>query len=97
MGNTPRGRARAMASRKRLFYTIVTNFQAVELTERPSKEAAARQFKVDPKRTREWCQQKIDSLVEINKRRGVLVSEETRRSWTKSHRCPDRFIDVMTF
>ena len=48
-----------------------TKLQAMDLAETPSKEVAARQFKVDPKRTREWCQQK-HSLVDMNKRRGFM-------------------------
>ena len=71
MANAPIGRARAMASRKRLSFTIATNLQAVELSERPFKEQAERQFKMDPKRTPEWCQQKV-SLLEMNKRRGFV-------------------------
>ena len=65
MANVPSGHACAMVSRKRLSYTIATKLQAVELAKRSSKEEAARQFKMDPKRTPEWCQQK-DSLVGMN-------------------------------
>ena len=71
MVNAPRGHVRAMVSCKHLSYTIAKNLQAVELADRPSKEAAARQFKMDLKRTHKWCQQK-DSLVEMNKRRGLM-------------------------
>ena len=71
MANAPLGRARAMASRTRLSYTIATKLQAVGLAERPSKESAARQFKVDPKRTREWYQHE-DSFAEMKKRRGFV-------------------------
>ena len=71
MANAPCGHTHAMASRKHLSYTIATKLQAVELAKRLSKEAAARQFKVDLKKTREWCQHK-DSLAEMNKRRGFM-------------------------
>ena len=80
MANAPCGSAHAMASRKLLSYTIATKLQAVELSKRPSKEAAARQFKVDPKRNCEWCYLK-DYLVEMNKRLnervGVRVEDST--------------------
>ena len=37
---------------------MATKLQAVEVAEKTSKEAAARQFGVDPRRIREWCSQK---------------------------------------
>ena len=49
--------ALAMAT-KRKAYTVTTKLQAVEVAEKTSKEAAARQFGVDPRRIREWCAQK---------------------------------------
>ena len=66
MANAPLGHVRAMASRKRLSYTITTKLQAMALAETLSKEAAARKFQVDLKRIHEWCQQK-DSFMEMNK------------------------------
>ena len=96
MANAPRGRTRAMASHKSLFHSIATKLQAMELAERPPKEEAARQFKMDPKRTPEWCQQK-DSLVKMNKRKGFVLAKKTRQSWTKSHGSPDSFVNVMAF
>ena len=55
MAKAPRGHACAIASHKCLPYAIATKLQAVELAEILSKEAAARQFKVDPKRICERC------------------------------------------
>ena len=52
MINAPHGCAHAIASHKRLSYTITTKLQLVELAEIFSKEAAARQFKMDLKRIR---------------------------------------------
>ena len=40
--------------------------QAMKVAEKSSKETAARQFKVDPGRTCEWCAQK-EKLVELKK------------------------------
>ena len=37
-------------SRKRLSYTVATKLQAVEAAKKSLKEAAVREFKVDPKR-----------------------------------------------
>ena len=85
-----------MASHKCLSYTIATKLQVVQLAGRPSKEAAARQFKVDPKRTHEWCQQE-DSLVEMNKRRVFLLAKKTSRELDEKPGRPDRFMDMMAF
>ena len=49
--------ALAMAT-KRKAYTVTIKLQAMEVAEKMSKEAAARQFGVDPRRIREWCAQK---------------------------------------
>ena len=54
----------------------------MELAERLSKEEAPRQFKMDLKRIREWCQQK-DSLVEMNKRRDLCKQRRLDRAGQK--------------
>lgn len=43
-------------------FDVSLKLKAVEAAEKTSKAAAARQFKVDPKRIREWCVQK-DKLI----------------------------------
>lgn len=57
-------------SQKKHSYTIATKLAAVEVAENRSKESAARQFKVDPRRIREWCKQK-ETLIELKKKRGL--------------------------
>ena len=59
---------RVMSKRKRS-YDTATKLQAVEVAEKKSKEAAARQFSVDPRRIREWCAQK-EKLLELKKQGG---------------------------
>lgn len=54
---------------KRVSYTVETKLQAVEAAEKSSKEAAAREFKVHPKRIREWCAQK-EALKEMKEQGG---------------------------
>lgn len=54
---------------KHCSYSVTTKLKAVEIAEKVSKESAARQFKVDPKRIREWCKQK-EALVQLTKQRG---------------------------
>jgi len=51
---------------KRKSYDAVFKLKAVEVAEKKCKEAAAREFKVDPKRIREWCKQKKE-LTEFTK------------------------------
>ena len=41
-------------SDKEKAYVVTTKLQVVEVTEKVSKEAAARQFGVDPQRSHEW-------------------------------------------
>ena len=47
-----------MSGKKRKSYDASYKLKAVERAETPSKEAAARQFRVDSKRIRVWCSQK---------------------------------------
>ena len=47
-------------------YTVVFKLKAVEIAEKSSKGAAAREVNVDPKRIREWCSQK-DKLLAMKK------------------------------
>ena len=49
-----------MSSRKS--YDILFKLKAVETAEKKSKEAAAREFRVDPRRIREWVHQKEKML-----------------------------------
>ena len=55
---------------KRKAYTVGMKLQAVMVAERSWKEAAARQFSVDPRRIREWCAQK-DCLEKVKKQTGA--------------------------
>ena len=59
---------RVMSKRKGS-YDTATKLQAVEVAEKKSKEAAAREFSVDPRRIREWCAQK-EKLLELKKQGG---------------------------
>ena len=43
-------------------YDVLFKLKAIETAEKKSKEAAAREFRVDAKRVREWCQQKEQLL-----------------------------------
>uniref|UniRef100_A0A1X7TX84 HTH CENPB-type domain-containing protein n=1 Tax=Amphimedon queenslandica TaxID=400682 RepID=A0A1X7TX84_AMPQE len=49
---------------KRKNYSVPFKLKAFEIAERHSKESAARQCNLDPRRLREWCSQK-DKLTEI--------------------------------
>ena len=49
---------------------MTTKLQAVEMAEKASKEGAARQFRVGPRRIRERCTQK-DALEKTKKHRGT--------------------------
>ena len=46
--------------KKRHSYSISTKLEAIAHAESNSKEAAARKFRVDAKRIREWCQKKAE-------------------------------------
>ena len=48
----------AAVKRAHKAYDITLKLKAVDFAEKESKEAAARQFGVDPKTIREWCQKK---------------------------------------
>ena len=48
-------------------YDVLFKLKAIETAEKKSKEAAAREFRVDAKRVREWCQQK-DQLLALKKK-----------------------------
>ena len=50
--------ATAGVKRARKAYDVTFKLKAVDFAEKESKEAAARQFGVDPKTIREWCQKK---------------------------------------
>ena len=57
-----------MSGRKRQSYETTFKLKSVEAAEKSSKEAAAREFKVDSKRIREWCRQK-EQLLALKKRK----------------------------
>ena len=50
--------ATACVKRARKAYDVTFKLKAVDFAEKESKEAAARQFGVDPNTNREWCQKK---------------------------------------
>ena len=58
-----------MSSRKRQSYDTSFKLKAVERAEKSSKEAAAREFKVDAKRIHVWCTQKEQLLKMKNERK----------------------------
>ena len=45
-------------SKRKHSYDVSLKLKAVAVAEKKSKEAAAREFSVDPRRIREWCSQK---------------------------------------
>ena len=45
-------------SKRKASYDLTFKLKAVKRAEETTKEAAAHEFKVDPRRIREWCQQK---------------------------------------
>ena len=58
--------ATAVVKRAHKAYDVTFKLKAVDFAEKESKEAAARQFGVDPKTIREWCQKK-EQLVALKK------------------------------
>ena len=52
---------------KRKNYSLSFKLKAVEIAEKHSKESAAKQCNMDPRRIREWCTQK-DRLIEMKKK-----------------------------
>ena len=56
-----------MEHRKRKSYDLSFKLKAIESAEKISKESAAREFKVDPRRIREWCYQ--DKIVAMKKQK----------------------------
>jgi len=52
---------------KQRSYTTTFKLKAIEVAEKKSKEAAARELKVDPKRIREWCMKKEELTFFANK------------------------------
>ena len=69
--------AMAKQPQKHRSYSLTTKLKAVELAERVSKESAARQFKVDSKRIREWCKQK-EAFLAMKKRRGSSIGTQKK-------------------
>uniref|UniRef100_A0A1X7TK06 Brinker DNA-binding domain-containing protein n=1 Tax=Amphimedon queenslandica TaxID=400682 RepID=A0A1X7TK06_AMPQE len=72
-------------------YSLSFKLKAVEIAQRHSKESAARQCNVNPRRIREWCSQK-DKLTEMKekgkskrKRQEVLVNDQTMKKWKISY------------
>ena len=51
--------------KKRHSYSISTKLEAIAYAESNGKEAAARKFRVDAKRIREWCQKKAELESEL--------------------------------
>ena len=56
-----------MTAQKRKSYDIDYKVKAVAFARSNSKEAAGRQFQVDPRRIREWCQQE-EKLTELKRK-----------------------------
>ena len=56
-------------SKRKQSYELSFKLKAIAVAEKKSKEAAAREFRVDPKRIREWCHQK-DQLAELKGKKG---------------------------
>ena len=61
-------------------YDMSFKLKAVEVAETQSKEAAARQFKVDPKRIREWCAQKDKLIDTCMKKSGKSKRKRLKRA-----------------
>ena len=55
--------------KKRHSYGISTKLEAIAYAESNGKEAAARKFRVDAKRIREWCQKKAELETSANPRK----------------------------
>lgn len=55
--------------KKRHSYSISTKLEAIAYAESNGKEAAARKFRVDAKRIREWCQKKAELETSANSRK----------------------------
>ena len=63
-------------------YDVTFKLRAVAVAEAKSKEAAAREFKVDARRIREWCSQKEKPTA--LKKNGKTRSKRLKGSWTKA-------------
>ena len=72
-------------AQKRNSYDIFFKLKAIETAEKTSKEAAAHDFGIDPRRVCEWCSQK-DQIVAMKKKRksnaGDLMEVEEKQ-WTR--------------
>ena len=62
-------------------YDVAFKLKAIAAAEGGSKQATARQFKIDAKRVREWCSQK-EKLMALKK--GEDMKQATSRSRTKA-------------
>ena len=62
-------------------YDVSLKLRAVATAESLTKEAAAREFKVDPRRIREWCSQ-IEELI-AHKKKGKKRSKRLRGAGRK--------------
>ena len=68
-------------------YSISFKLKAIETAEKKSKEAAAREFAVNPKRIREWCSQK-DKLVAMRKHGKSKRMRLRQQRVCHGHCCP---------
>lgn len=64
-------------------YDVAFKLRAVTCAESNSKEKAAREFKVDPKRIREWCSNKEQLMVMELKKQGKTRSKRLRGAGRK--------------
>ena len=70
-----------MSAKRKRAYDATIKLQAVEVAEKSSKEGVARQFRVDPRRIREWCTQK-EKLLELKKHGGSLCANAMCVKWS---------------
>ena len=72
-------------------YDVAFKLKAIAAAEAESKQAAARQFKVDARRVREWCSQK-EKLTALKK---LLSSELSQYQLLADVGCPNPLVDVV--
>ena len=72
-----------MLKRKALWYNLIFTLKAVKCAKESTKEAAAHEFKVNPRRIRAWCLQK-EKLVDLKSKENHVVALTTL-SFEKYH------------
>ena len=79
-------------SKRKASYDLSFKLKAGKCAEKKTKEAAGREFKVNPRRIREWCQQK-EKLVDL-KKQGKFTR---KRLEGRGHEADDEVMEDVLF